>query len=205
MSERTDLSQLEVQLFTEALNELPDHKDISDVVCAEAIEEIKDFALDTVRRAFDIGLLNKRQHHRIPLRDGRFEVLANFEIDSEDKPHNFRLTTNKISELKMSLFSIESRDFQLAMHSGAVALRQSVIRVKGAPNDLLDGSLPVIWKNMTGSMSRYVGLGYSLDPPVRLTGMSFLELSDQLATARGLNNTISQLNREITLEAEYDY
>jgi len=198
------VNAMEVQLFAGKLDELYPDNDIISVLNHEVKAEVKDTALLIVRRALELGIFRNRQYHNRPFNDGRFELLTNFEGPRSGSFSHFRLTTNKITEIKDSIYSVAAQDFRLRLHTGTVAMRHSTQLVKGAPNDLLEGSLPVIWGG-NDTMRRYWGKGYILFPPTSLDYLDYPQLANQLDAMRQLDLLVNGLDQEVTLEAKYPY
>jgi hypothetical protein len=198
------VNAMEVQLFTGQLDELCSNNDIVDVLNHEVRAEVKDTALLVVRNALELGIFRNRQYHNRPLNDGRFELLANFEGTHSGSFSHFRLTTNKITEIKNSIYSVAVQDFRLRLHTGTVAMRYSTQLVKDAPHDLLEGSLPVIWGG-NDIMRRYWGKGYTLFPPTSLAYLDYPQLANQLDAMRQLDLLVKGLDQTVTLEAKYPY
>jgi len=200
-------SELEVQLFVEKMDEIPEHKEVSEIICDETADYVKAITFGAVRRAItNLGALRSRQYHRIPLSNSRYEVLLDFDTPDEDgSPQRFRATANETRDIKGEIKSVELEDYAVGLHALSVVHRQSSQLLKGPPNDLLEGTLPVIWRCNQGPMARYAGPGYSLDAAAPLTTMNFSELTQQLTAARAFSTLLGRLSREVTLEEEYSY
>jgi len=207
-SERIDpFNAMDVQLFAEELALMPSHQDVTELMCEEMAESIRTVAFGAVRRAVtELGVMKNRQYHHIPLSDARFEVLLNFDtLDKDGHPQRFRATTNEIRDVKGEIKSVQVEDFAVGVNALSVVRRQSSQLIKGAPSDLLDGMLPVIWRSNQGSITRYAGRGYSLEVAGPLSSMNFTSLTQPLTDARALYALMHQLSREVTLEEEYPY
>lgn len=209
MSESLDqFAELDVRLFAESLDEMSAAANVADLVCEEMRDDMRKTAFIIGRRALDLGLMRHVQFHSVPLSESRYRALANFEFNREGKAAWLRVTTNKQAEIESSLYRVESQDFRLGLlgkGAGTIAMRQSVQKLHGIPNNQLGDSLPILWESRGGTMRRYAGPQYSLVPPSSLKELGFEHLTRQYSSARQLSETIRQLNREVTLEAEHPY
>lgn len=203
-----DFHEWEAELFANRLNGLPDHLSLEQHMRLDLKEQIKTLGNFAIARAIDIGALQTKQYHSVPLADGKFHSLVNFEHIRHRRFDYLRVTTNQITDIKPDIRRVQTQDFRLNYFSGSVILRQADQLIKGLPtNDNLPAVMPpVVWREAgSKQMVRFTGSSYELPLPPTLRRLETTELEGQVHVSERLVAVLKKLNRSVTLEETYAY